>query len=99
MATRSEMTNSIEGTRTHISNLIDEISGTVHKRMDWHERVRENPTGAVLAALGVGFVLATISTPIGRVLLRFGARSAFAALGAYASKQGVNYITNKIKSR
>lgn len=98
MATRSEIRRNIDNTRSHLSYVIDEISDTVHKRVDWQQKIKDNPAKALAIAVAAGFVLSSIASPITRPLLRFGMKSAFAALGAYASREGMKYITKKIQS-
>ncbi len=50
-------------------------------------------------ALATGFTLAAMSSPVGRYLLRFAVKSATAAAGAYISKRGIDFVTNKIVQR
>jgi hypothetical protein len=99
MVAQSQIEQHIENTRAHISNIVDELSNTVQRRIDWKEKVRENPTNALLLAAGAGFVFASISTPLGKSFLRIGTKSAIAALGAYMSRQGMNFVMDRIKSR
>lgn len=98
MDTRSEIKNDIDQTRDKISNRVDEISRTLHNRMDWKGRVTEDPVRFLLIALAAGFVISSLSNPIGRGLLRFGARSAMAALGAYISKKGIDIMKDRVFS-
>jgi len=96
MATKEEIKSHIENTREHISNTIDQLSDTIHKKMDLREKIRENPYGALAIAVGAGFVLSTFSTSIGKTLFRTITRSVMLTLGAYASKQVVEYASGKI---
>lgn len=97
MATRAEIRNDIEQTREHISFTIDEISNIVHKKIEVSEKIKENPLGSVAIAMAIGFTIATFATPIGKTILRIGMKSAIGALGAYATKKGMEAIKNKIQ--
>ena len=98
MDTRSEIRNNIESTREHITQTVDLISNTIHQKVDWHEKVKQNPAQSLLIAVGVGFTLATFSTPLGRFLIKIGMKSVTAAASAYITKQGLNYLSGKITS-
>lgn len=99
MATRAEIEHNIENTRENILYTVNEISDVIHKRMDIKEKIRDNPYAALAVATIAGFAFATFSSPIGRGLYRLAAKSAIAAAGAYASKQGMNFIMNKISGK
>jgi hypothetical protein len=99
MATQSEIKRNIQDTRSHISQVVDDLSTTIHHKVDWRQKIKEHPTEAVLGAVAVGFLLASVSSVFTRPLMRFGLKSAFAALGAYASRQGIEYIKHKVQSR
>lgn len=96
MATKEEIKVQIESTREHITNTIDQLSDTIHKKMDMREKIRENPYSALAIAVGAGFVLSAFSTSIGKTLFRTITRSALLTFGAYVSKQGAEYISKKI---
>ena len=96
MATKEEIKTHIENARENISNTIDQLSDTIHKKMDVREKIRENPYGALAVAMAAGFVLSTFSTSIGKTLFRTITRSALLTLGAYVSKRGAEYVSGKI---
>ncbi|OGH96962.1 MAG: hypothetical protein A2287_05890 [Candidatus Melainabacteria bacterium RIFOXYA12_FULL_32_12] len=95
MATQSEIRRDITNTRSHISYIVDEITDNIQHRFDIEQKIRENPTTAVVAALAAGFLVASLSSSVSRSLLKFGMRTAFAAASAYASKRAMSYIMGK----
>ncbi len=97
MATRAEIINNIENTRENILHTVDEISGTIHRKINVQEQIKSNPYAAIAIAAALGFSLAALSTPIGKYLFRFAFRSATAAAGAYFSKKGLDYVSGRIR--
>ncbi|EKE02526.1 MAG: hypothetical protein ACD_20C00372G0004 [uncultured bacterium] len=97
MASQSEIRKDIANTRSHISYIVDEISDTVQHRLDIQKKIRENPTMAVGVALATGFFVASLSSAASRAVLKFGMRTAFAALSAYASRKAMSYIVGKTR--
>jgi len=97
MATRAEIKTNIEATRENINNTIVELSNTLHKKTDIKEQIRENPLAGIAVATVFGFVLANVTSPLGKIIFRFAIRSATAAAYGYATKKSIDLITKQIK--
>lgn len=97
MVSRDEIKSNIETTRENISMTVEELSSTVHHKLDLNQKVKEHPQEALIAAAAGGFLLASFSSPLGRWLIKFALKTAVGAAGAYLSKQGINYLTSKAK--
>lgn len=97
MATSAEIKRNISHTRQQVSETVDDLSNIIHKKIDIQEKVKENPYGALITALATGFILATFTKTFGKSLMKFAFKSGYAAAGAYVSRQGIKYITAKLK--
>lgn len=97
MATSAEIKKNIEDKRKQVSETIGEFSDLFHEKIDIKKRIRKNPYNALLAAATTGFIIAVLSGPFRKSLMKFAFTAGRTALGAYISKQSVKYITNKFK--
>ncbi|MDD3012653.1 MAG: hypothetical protein PHC34_03010 [Candidatus Gastranaerophilales bacterium] len=98
MVSRTKIRDDIEQTREHISFTIDEISHVIHKKFDVQEKIKEHPLESLAIAMALGFTMASFASPIGKAIFRIGLKSATATVGAFATKKGIEIITNKIKA-
>ena len=97
MVSRAKIKNNIDTTRDNISMTVEELSSTVHYKFDLNQKIKAHPQKALIAAAAGGFLLASFSSPLGRWMMRFAFKTAIGAAGAYLSKQGIGYLTSKVK--
>ena len=93
MDTRTEMRNNIEYTRSHLSGTINELSTNLNHKINLKQRIKDNPYGAVVAALAVGVFVATFP----RSLFKSAIKAAPPIIGSYVTKKGLDYFFRRVK--
>lgn len=98
MVTRYEIENQIEKTKDHLHSTIDKIADVIHEETNVKKKIEENPYKAAFLCAGIGLLIGASSSSLGKGLLKIALQAGTAIIGAYVSKQGVDYLTNKMRT-
>lgn len=96
MDTSSQIREHIEYIKKNISSNLDEMSDIIHQKVDIQSKIREKPYESLAVAIGAGFLVATISKPAGKFLMKFVISAVTGAAGAYVTRKGIDFVSNKI---